>query len=230
MDLSTILSGPPPGVIPNFINPTTLGDAIIAVSATSSFLACIFLCIRLYSTTRITCSVGSDDYTLIIAFILSLAYASCIVHTRDHARHVWDISLADYNASYFQIIFAETIVGALGLLFAKLSILILLSRIFSPNRKLRYAIYFGMLWTGLISATSILLAGIFCAPRIGESFGSLTVALRCTKNQTWAVVQGVLSTVLDFYIFCLPLPIVWKLHLEPKKKVGILVIFMTGLK
>ena len=63
VDLSKIpYQMPPLGVISNFANPVTLSDVIIAVSTVTLFLAFIFLCMRLYSTMRITRSIGSDDY------------------------------------------------------------------------------------------------------------------------------------------------------------------------
>ena len=114
-------------------------------------------------------------------------------------------------------------------MFAKFSILILLFRIFSQIKGFRYAIYFGASLTAIISATSIVVDGALCAPRAGESFGDMRVSMRCSRETIWAVVQGTLNVVLDFYIFCLPLPIVWKLQLAPRRKIGLSVIFMTAL-
>ena len=34
---------------------------------------------------------------------------------------------------------------------------------------------------------------------------------------------------LDFYLLYLPLPIVWKLQMERKRKLGVITIFLTGL-
>ncbi len=228
-DLTMIPSSPPPhGVIPNFVNPVTLADPIVAVSATVSTLAFILLLIRLYSTLRITRSASYDDGMIILAMLCSLGYVGLIVHTKDDARHGWDQPISAYTASYFKIIFSETIVAALGFLFAKNSILFLLFRVFSPTRTYRYMIYGGVVWATIISLTSVVVAGALCAPRSGESFGSMAVAKRCTHEDIWAVVQGSLTVVLDFYILYLPIPIVWKLQMGLKKRIGVIAIFMTG--
>ena len=220
---------PPPGVRPNFANPTTLAESIIAISTTTSVLAITLLFTRLYSTLRVTRSVGYDDYACVIAMIFSLVYMSLIINIRDYSRHMWDIQITGLTSGYFKIILSETIIRALGLLFAKLSILVLLLRLFSPNRRFRYAIYVGIVWTTLVSLTTVIVAGALCAPRKGEAFDGMKFAQRCGHSQIWATVQGALNVVLDFYILYLPIPVVWKLQLERNRKIGVLGIFATGL-
>ncbi len=161
--------------------------------------------------------------------IFSLAYMGLVLNTKDYARHMWDMPLAGYTSRYFKIILSETIVGALGLLFAKLSILLLLFRLFSPNRRFRYSIYIGIVWASLISFTTVIVATALCSPRRGEAFNNMAVIQRCGHQQTWAVVQGALNVLLDFYILYLPIPVVWKLQLGKNRKIGVLGIFMTGL-
>lgn len=224
-----IPSVPPPfGVDPNFINPLTLADAIVAVSATTSVLAILFLSMRLYSTLVITRSASYDDGASILAMLFSLAFISLILSTKDDARHGWDQPISAYTPSYFKIIFSATIIAALGLLFSKLSVLLLLFRLFSPTQAFRYLVYIAIIWATLITLTSLIVAGALCAPWSGESFNSLMVVERCTHQATWAVVQGALDMLLDFYILYLPIPMVWKLHMEQRRKVGVIAIFMTG--
>lgn len=230
LDLSKVPSMlPPPGVQPNFVNPKTGAEAIIAISATTSILGVILLSGRLYSTLRITRSAGYDDYACVAAMIFSLAYMGLNLHMMDYARHMWDMPIASFTPSVFKIIFYATICGALGLMFAKLSILLLLFRLFSPDRRFRYSIYVGIVWTTLISLTTVIVAGALCAPRKGESFDSLTLVQRCKNEEIWAAVQGALNVALDFYILYLPVPVIWKLQLGRKRKIGVLGIFMTGL-
>jgi len=129
----------------------------------------------------------------------------------------------------FKLILSETIVGALGLLCAKLSILLLLFRLFSPNRRFRYFIYVGIAWATVISLTTVIAAAALCSPRRGEAFNSIMVTQRCPHQEIWAVVQGTLNVLLDFYILYLPIPVIWKLQLGKNRKIGVLGIFMTGL-
>lgn len=41
---------PPPGIMPNFINPVTLANEIVAVASTVLVLTFILLSVRLFST------------------------------------------------------------------------------------------------------------------------------------------------------------------------------------
>lgn len=229
MDLDMIPSmAPPPGVIPNFINPVTLANPILSVCITTSVLAVILLCMRLYSTTRITRSASYDDAAVVIALLLSLCYAGLVISVRDKARHGWDLPLSAYTVSLAKIIFTEQIFAALSLLFSKASILLLLFRLFAPTRWFRHMIYLGIAWATLISLVSIIVASVLCVPRHGEGFADLTVAERCVHETTWAVVQGASDVVLDFFIIYLPIPMLWKLNMGLQRKIGVMAIFLTG--
>ena len=221
-------AAPPPGVISNFNDPVTLTQTIVAVSTIASVLTFLVLLARLYGTIRITRSVGPDDHACIIAFLFSIVYSSLVIHTRHYARHSWDLPLSDFTGGYFKIILVETFIGALGLLFSKLSILLLLLRLFSPNRWTRRLVIIGMCWATVVTATSIIIAGALCAPRPRESFASLSLLSRCQRQKTWAVIQGASNVLLDFYILYLPLPLIWGLNLSMKRKLGVTGIFMTG--
>ena len=184
---------------------------------------------RLYSTLRVTRSAGYDDLACISAMVFSSAYAGLVIHTKEYSRHGWDLPLSYFTGSLFKIIISEFFLGALGLLFSKLSILLLYFRLFSSNIRFRNLIYVGILWTMLINVTSIIVCAALCAPRRGESFGNYTSINRCAQLGTWALVQGSLNVVLDFYILYLPVPVLWSLKLNRKRKLGVLAIFMTGM-
>ena len=62
LDLSTIpLQAPPPGVVPNFINPPSASAEVFAVSTVLIFLSTLFLVLRLYSRLLIARGFGVDD-------------------------------------------------------------------------------------------------------------------------------------------------------------------------
>ncbi|KAL2037841.1 hypothetical protein N7G274_009315 [Stereocaulon virgatum] len=230
VSLDMIPSTPPPlGVVPNFVNPVSLAHPIVAVSVITSVLAVILVFIRLCSTLRITRSASYDDGACVLALVFSLAYIGLVVSTNDHARHGWDIPLSAFTASYLKIILAETIIGAFALVCSKTSIFLLLFRLFSPTPRFRHLVYIGIIWTAVVGLASIIIAGALCAPRHGEFFSSLTVAERCSHESILAVTQGTLYMLLDFYMFYLPIPMVMKLQMGRKRKIGVLAIFMTGL-
>lgn len=91
-------------------------------------------------------------------------------------------------------------------------------------------IYLGAGYTLLGNSTITILFGALCAPRKGQSFFESYSSSICVDNvQNVGVASGIVNLVGDFYILILPLPLVSKLQLPKKRKISLLVIFMTGL-
>ena len=61
---------------------------------------------------------------------------------------------------------------------------------------------------------------------------SRSIALRLPQD-VCVRIHGLLfkefATCVDFYLLYLPLPIVWKLQMDRKRKLGVIAIFLTGL-
>ncbi|KAL8813012.1 MAG: hypothetical protein Q9200_000599 [Gallowayella weberi] len=190
---------PPTGVQPNFIHPVTLGKEIIAVSVVSSVLAVALLCTRLYSTLRITRSAWYDDITSVLATVFALAYIALIINTRDYSRHSWDLPISALTSSFFKIILAQAIIGASSILLSKMSILLLLYRLFAPNKRFRYFVYIGLLWAILTFCTSLVVALALCVPRPREAFISLQcVCGKCPLSCFQGEAPGELRYVVQY--------------------------------
>ena len=229
-DLSMIpVAEPPPGHTSNFNNPQTSAQAIIGISAITSVLTFSQLLARLVGTFYITHSSGPDDYACILAFLFSITNTGLTIHNRHYARHAWDLPLRDFTAGLFQMLYASIVVEAMGLLLSKLSILLLLLRLFSPNRLTRYMIYFGILMASSTALMTIIVASVTCAPRTEGSFDRGNLKFGCNRLRVWVLVRGTLNVILDFYILYLPIPIIWRLKMGLGRKVGVSSIFMTGL-
>ena len=62
---------PPPGVIPNFVNPETDGPEMMATMWTLLGLAVLIVAMRLYSRGVILKKIGWDDWTALFAVVRS---------------------------------------------------------------------------------------------------------------------------------------------------------------
>lgn len=113
--------------------------------------------------------------------------------------------------------------------FAKLSLFLLYLRIFSPDRWTRVMIYLGATACFVCYMATAVTMTALCVPRHGESWFIALLSSRCHKAITMTYVQGIFNIVSDFYLLLLPIPVVWKLQLTLRKKIGISAIFMTGL-
>lgn len=91
------------------------------------------------------------------------------------------------------------------------------------------AIRLGIAFTGLLYFTNIPLAAVLSAPHMGETWDSVLFSGRPQKQLVWGVVQSALSTVLDLFIFILPIPVILGLNLSPKRKMQILAVFTIAV-
>ena len=113
--------------------------------------------------------------------------------------------------------------------FAKLALFLLYYRIFALNRWMKIAIYLGILINFLIYLSSIIVLGVLCTPQQHKSWNSPAYAARCQRSLVMGEILGIFGLVSDLYIYILPLPVVFRLHMSLKKKIGVTAVFLTGL-
>ena len=115
------------------------------------------------------------------------------------------------------------------ILMAKLSLLFLYLQIFRPNVTMRYCIYISMGLLSLFYCGTFIAYAVLSIPKRGQSQLAAILSVDTAKDIPLGITQGAVNVASDFFIFCLPIPVVWKLQLRPRKKIGVLAIFMTGL-
>lgn len=145
-------------------------------------------------------------------------YADNVILTTIITDSVLQKQVLGYDMSYGPII-----------CFTKLSILLLYLRLFSPNRNIRYAIYFGIIANLIFYATTSIIFGALCLPRHGQPWLESAQTSRCRHTVIMSYPQGIFGVISDVYIFILPMPIVLKLNLPLRKRIGVCAIFTTGL-
>lgn len=162
------------------------------------------------------------------AFLTS-APGVCLEH-RSY-RHQWDIPVCWYTGHTFKLLFVQTILFAPAFFFPKAAIFLLYRQLFAPKKGTRVAINIGLVITLLIYLSQIPLAAIYSAPRAGHSWNSLLLTI-VNNSRPFALggaIQSAIGTVMDFYIFFLPLPILIHLQMPVKRRVQLVCIFSTAL-
>jgi hypothetical protein len=110
---------------------------------------------------------------------------------------------------------------ALGLI--KMSLLIQYYLLFKVRRYVRICV-----WIGAVVSVTIT-AFVLDSPWGGDSLLDTVVSWHYLKFADFAIPTGVIGMVFDWYLFFLPMPAVWALHLSTSRKVGISLVFATGL-
>lgn len=115
---------------------------------------------------------------------------------------------------------------------AKLSLLLFLYRIFRVNRKFRIASWALGFMIVVWSTVTFLLQIFSCRP-IKANWDVLLYLdpkTRCyPKSYDVLNIHGYCNVISDFALLFLPIPMLWKLQMTLKKKMGLATIFGTGL-
>lgn len=116
---------------------------------------------------------------------------------------------------------------ALTLFFSKSSLLLLYYRIFSPDKIFRYQLYGAF---GFIAVTTLSMIPMYLAICLPES--NLTweeMGIKCHKTVVISYIQGPTQVAFDIFLIYLPASVIIHLQLPLRRKVGTLIIFMTGI-
>lgn len=122
---------------------------------------------------------------------------------------------------------AIQMVAAPAMWAAKAAILSLYIRVFGSVKWLQFTSYFLIALMALFYGSNIVIAAVYCVPHKGETWDGAAFQ-RCTKSAWSAVMIGVFAVVADLVIFLLPFPIVLGLRLNPAKKLGLVLVFLTA--
>lgn len=200
---------------------------IIATAIACSILSTIFVALRIYTRSRINRVIGWDDYAALVTLPFCIAYAVLLgISTRyGMGLHAWDFP-GDLREQYQKWIFIASCTYLPSLLGYKMSILFLYLRIFNVNQSFRYCTWtvmfitsgylFSNFWTQLFGCQPI---AKYWKP---ETPGHCILTLKADYG------YGSLNFITDLLIFILPLPMVWRLQLSRRDKIGVSVIFMIG--
>ncbi|KAI0552665.1 hypothetical protein F4679DRAFT_44635 [Xylaria curta] len=230
---NTPLWPPPPGVVPNFVDPVSRAPVIRAGIISILAIMVVFVLLRIYSRTRLKRSLGWDDYLCIISAIFIIAYSGVVLSFigNPEGRHGWDIPLAAVlvDHTWFNSTFASLLLYTTANMFTKITLLALYLRLFEPAFGARLAIWLGIIVTILFYTTTFFVYIGLCA-RAGMPIAESVLEPRCSNgNLAVSKAQGWYSLISDTYILIIPISLVWRLTLNLKRKLGVTAIFLTGL-
>ena len=116
--------------------------------------------------------------------------------------------------------------------FIKSSLLLLYLELFSSLRWLVLFVYFGLWVTGLFYLSTTIRKLVLCAPKSQTQLGLLLglSSEKClSQAQTLKIVIGAFNLASDIYLLGIPLAAVWPLQMALKRKIGVTMIFLTGI-
>lgn len=121
--------------------------------------------------------------------------------------------------------YASSYVYLVTLFGYKLTILLLYLRLFGVNNKFKYCTW----------AVTAFVFGYLCSNVLTQIFGCIPIELswknvagHCIDRPKAGFAYGSMNIISDLFIFILPMPMVWRLRLCWKGKLGVMLVFMGG--
>ncbi|KUJ21600.1 uncharacterized protein LY89DRAFT_378431 [Mollisia scopiformis] len=206
-------------------------NMVLHVDYTVPFLTFCFLTGRIVGRLLLGVGLGSDDWTMVAAFIsyLSGVGTSLGLVLNGFGQHTYWLT-ENQIITALKFFYITELAYTLTTTLTKLSLLLFFLRIF-PNRQFRLQVQILSLLVILTGLSLIIALAFQCIPFSGYwtnwslPFSSQTKCI----NQYAALYAGSgLSIVLNLIILLLPIPTLWKLELSIKRKVNVLVMFSVG--
>lgn len=155
--------------------------------------------------------------------------SDCILVAWRMYRNQWNIPVCWFTESYFQTLFVQECFFFPVYFTSKTAIFLLYRQLFSIKRWMRVAINIGIAITFAIYFLNVPLAAIYSAPRVGHSWSEMLTSHGPRNMITFGIVMAVVSTLLDLYIFVLPLPNILHLQMPLGRRLQVACVFATAL-
>ncbi|KAI1462602.1 hypothetical protein F4805DRAFT_3005 [Annulohypoxylon moriforme] len=238
---STLISDflPPPGVIPNFIDPPSIAPVSKVIIAVTLAVMYFFLLLRAYTRLRVTCSFGLDDLLCFLSAATITSYCAIVFKALNGVLgpHQWNVPLSKLS---LPLILKDSILTIIlygvSAIFLKSSLLALYLRIFKPMKIARILIWTSLVVITLFYTICFVVDAIICGEFLSRSHLSVMDSAHFDPDESCSVRQrpiwimmGVFSVVSDFYLLTIPVALTLNVQLPPKRKIGVCCIFLTGL-
>lgn len=147
-----------------------------------------------------------------------------------HGHHGWDVSVGSLDAAFVKKTFTINIFYICSSAAVRVSIFLLIHRLFGHVRSTRRLIWAGLSITVAAYAAMLISHIYYCAPRPGPEQWTLVAYSRCgSPDITISIAQAAFGSAVDVLLFVMPVTYVLRLNMPLRRRIGIVGIFMTGL-
>ncbi|KAL9047561.1 MAG: hypothetical protein Q9206_006665 [Seirophora lacunosa] len=220
----------PPTGEPGFDLYANQQGRIIASSVAFIVLTTAFVSLRLLSRRLSRAGLWWDDYLAVIAMVFCIVTCSLLFIQIHHGygRHIYIYSSQDASVKkrlWLRTLYVFEPIYHTSTTFAKYSILLFYYRVFAIRQ------FKGVLYILAAFVTCYVLSVDFaclfqCTPV--QSFWDEAVPGHCINIDHMFIASGSMNVVLDFIIFALPIPLLWRLRTSFNQKIVLTAIFTVA--
>ncbi|KAI4218473.1 MAG: hypothetical protein LQ349_008701 [Xanthoria aureola] len=186
-------------------------------------LATVSVAVRLVARQKSPAKLWWDDFTVVVALI---RYCGLGRHTNTADGRVGP----DQLPKFFKLFLAIQIMYFTSAVFLKTSLILLYYRIFGVVRWFRWLL--AVVWVAILLyfVISSFVTVFNCRPIAFYWDKSITNGACIEENPLLQVKWiGVANLIIDFAVWSLSLPMVWRLHLSWRQKLSLSFVFLIGL-
>ncbi|KAI1339294.1 hypothetical protein F5Y15DRAFT_383879 [Xylariaceae sp. FL0016] len=207
------------------------GPAITAVGWLLTSICIIMISLRFYVRAGITRALSYDDWIMLMAVVLQVTNHACLTVSYEWGLGMHDVDLSfDQTVNLTKWIWISSMPGGLVSILARISIAILLIRVFGSQKWLKwYLVIFTSLSTVVTLAYLIniwlqvspveglwnpMIPARRWDPKIGQDLGYLTQSLFTFSDLTYVL---------------FPVRIIWTLNMPMRRKLGLCTLMALSL-
>ncbi|RDW68669.1 hypothetical protein BP5796_09326 [Coleophoma crateriformis] len=219
---------PPPTVVPNFSHPE---DALNTINLVTQVLVISIITIltflRIYIRTMIQKTFYKEDWTCVAAWVMYLVYSgsAILMGIFGGGHHQWEVTKAEMR-DFMKVVYGGSISYGPTTYLIKVTLLLILTRVFAPFKKtVRFIYVFMILMLGYYLPV-VIIKSRMCMPIPG--FWDPRVTASCFDQHALFLADTVISVVTDVSILVIPIPLVWAVKMPLKKKFKVLGLLGGG--
>ncbi|KAJ0124653.1 hypothetical protein N8I77_005653 [Diaporthe amygdali] len=207
------------------VAPVAVG--VMVATSVLFVLASISIVLRFVARRR-TNGTGIDDWTALSAYIFLLAVSIChylITAPYGYAGQPQSEFSVQQMRQFLMVLYADNICYTCCTVTVKLSILLLLRRIFTTRPfRITTIVFAGIL---IVWWITVLCFQIFSCKPV-HSFWDFTLQESCIDTTKFYNGVAISNIIFDFALLILPLPMVWQLQMSIRRKFQVSFIFVLG--
>ncbi|KXT08850.1 hypothetical protein AC579_1482, partial [Pseudocercospora musae] len=229
-DLSHVpAAAAPPGYEVDFSNPKTKHNgAGIIISIVGMVLSTLFILLRVYTKTFLARMFGIDDIAMVLAWLISIGLQIMVVYlwsVPSIGIHMFEAYLPVVNNAVLLISVCSILYIPLMAL-AKFSLLVFYRRL-SMDTWFRWAVYGTMVF--VIGYSIALFFGLLFACTPLQMNWDITITDgHCANKGVMYLSTAGLNAATDVILLVMPIPMVSKLQVPARQKIGLLAMFAIG--
>ncbi|KAL8408278.1 hypothetical protein RB594_006903 [Gaeumannomyces avenae] len=199
-----------------------------AIQMTAAVLVLGFFLARSYAKWAVSSPVRAEDWFCLTAFIMTLAYISCIltVHHYGDGYHAWDLAPETFK-NYKLWLYASAVLYFPAAYLTKVTLLLLMARVFAVKEQIARGIYLFIVLITVLYTPVQIVKTILCVPIPAFWDGGVEPDF-CFDSRKVFITDIALALCTDAVILILPVFLACPLHLGTWKKVKIALLPGAG--